>query len=110
MGELAEVHWTRYVLSCPAKILANDRPQGTLLRNRLHKVVPERTKYQELFDDFKSEVSDELGVDWVTQVVAWEEDNTEPDPYYISPSGELISEDRLPMLTVRRNDRSGRSP
>ncbi|KAF7797641.1 hypothetical protein EIP86_008841 [Pleurotus ostreatoroseus] len=77
---------------------------GTLLRARLRKALSDRAKYQELFEDFRLEVSEDNDTLWVTQVVAWERDSRKPDPYYISPSGKTEADVRLNLAEEDSED------
>ncbi|KAI0070972.1 hypothetical protein K474DRAFT_1561156, partial [Panus rudis PR-1116 ss-1] len=62
---------------------------GISLRNRLQEAQLEQKRLHDAFERFKSERGlDPANVElWTKEVVAWEHDQTRPDPYYIPPSG-----------------------
>lgn len=55
---------------------------------RLKNASVEKIKYDRLFDDFTGEISQNNIEDWTCQVLAWEQDDSSLDPYYITFSGE----------------------
>ncbi|KAJ3552075.1 hypothetical protein NM688_g4347 [Phlebia brevispora] len=70
---------------------------GVLLCDRLRRAIAERAHYQQLYDDFVSGIPKEKAAEWIKQVIAWERDCSQPDPYYIEPTGMTEADIRLKL-------------
>ena len=59
------------------------------LRNRLIVAAEEHKEHQELFDVFTSRLEAVHVTAWTVQIVAWEKDQSLPDPYQMVVSGTI---------------------
>ncbi|KAI0716933.1 hypothetical protein C8Q76DRAFT_616443 [Earliella scabrosa] len=64
------------------------------LRNRLILAAREHQEHQELFDAFTSRLDAEHVAAWTVQIIAWEKDQTLPDPYQVMTAGMFQAEIR----------------
>ncbi|GJE98466.1 CxC2 domain-containing protein [Phanerochaete sordida] len=83
---------------------------GKLLTKRLKTAVLGFSQHTHLLDDFSTGIPSEHIKSWTDQVVAYEADNSLPDPYYVAPSGLTEAEIKLQLADEEDRDAATGKP
>ncbi|GJF00735.1 CxC2 domain-containing protein [Phanerochaete sordida] len=83
---------------------------GKLLGKRLKTALLGFTVHHRLFDEFSSGIDDHYKDSWTAQLLAYEQDETLPDPYHVEPSGLTEKEIKLRLAAQEDKDASEGRP